>query len=463
MARSLKQRYQSRKKVDLIRERVKGIDKQLLVEQRAADLIVEAMNQQDLDKVSAIIEKLTGMKSAGIEVLNKAIDAAIADVNKFTGGGPLTQAWSKMKQLVGIENPVVKVTTFANALEKGLGQIPQILKNNGIDVAALKKASVGDSQMTLADAIKKMQAPKTGTSDRDLGSSKEIPTQTQGLQNEDAKSDAEREKEKRAALDKLDMKDTHSGSALDKLDAKHNETKPERKASTPSMDAVNKAAKGAGINDPDSTSKSATQQEPAPADKKKDPTKIEGTLKNIVDQITKALAPGGIFGAFKKIPYIDGAELAQGLVNSRISAFAGLVKAANAGPKTSEVAADLKASMQGQQKVAGKDEPAASGSEQPATPPAETSGTSGTTATGNVPQPANKRGGGEPVKGKGVSDDAVRMIARDAHEKLKLKNYDDVERVVRYLRKIGKLQEAMDSGIIDFMFDKEKLRALVKG
>ena len=55
------------------------------------------------------------------------------------------------------------------------------------------------------------------------------------------------------------------------------------------------------------------------------------------------------------------------------------------------------------------------------------------------------------------------MIARDAHEKLKLKNYDDVERVVRYLRKIGKLQEAMDSGIIDFMFDKEKLRVLVKG
>jgi len=57
MARSLKERYETRR-VQLVQERVKKVDQQLLLEQKTADLIVEAMSEEDLDKVTAIIQKL---------------------------------------------------------------------------------------------------------------------------------------------------------------------------------------------------------------------------------------------------------------------------------------------------------------------------------------------------------------------------------------------------------------------
>lgn len=103
---------------------------QLLREHRAANIIIEAINQDDLRRASQIIDKLRGIKGKGIGYLDDAIDKAISELNKYTAGGPLTKAWTAIKGKMGIDNPLVKMMTFANTLETGFAQLPTIIKNN---------------------------------------------------------------------------------------------------------------------------------------------------------------------------------------------------------------------------------------------------------------------------------------------------------------------------------------------
>lgn len=126
---TLKKQY-DRKQLQTIHERVQGIDTQLLNEQTTSRLLLEAMNDDDLKKASAIIDKLRSVKGKGLKHLDNAISTAEAELNKYTGGGPLVKAWSKIKNKVGIDNPLVKILTFANALEQGFKQLPIIIKNN---------------------------------------------------------------------------------------------------------------------------------------------------------------------------------------------------------------------------------------------------------------------------------------------------------------------------------------------
>ena len=326
MARSLKERYDD-KRVQLLKERVSVIDKQLLEEHRVANLLVEAMDEEDLNKVSGIVDKLTKLKGMGIRSLDAGIDQALAELNKYTAGGPITAAWTKMKKLVGIDNPVVKITTFASALEKGFGQVSRILKNNGINLDALK----GPAQLekTLSQAIADQQRSTTGKAD----------------------------------------------------------------------DSVLGSKKGSGLGSAPPPTINPSQNE-AEAPVKNDAAgkgNTESKVKTIIAQLTKAFSPGGIFGAFKKVPYVDGGQLANDLMNAKLSSFSRIAKTVNSGDKSAEVAAALKPEITGhgeaETKGTEKGEPTkAAAQTSPSEPGKPTTATTNTTATGTAtPKP---QGGG---------------------------------------------------------------------
>lgn len=330
MARTLKERYES-KRVQVLQERVKRIDEQLLAEQRVARLLLEAMNEEDLNKVSAIVQKLSKIKNPALPRLTAAIEQAESEINKYTAGGPIVKAWTKLKNLVGIDNPIVKVTTFADALEKGFSQIPQILKNNGID---LKNVDLNKSLATALAAPKANTGAKTGTStgaktDQELGNTSFSQNEAEG-----------------------DGPDLNRSSGL-----------------------TDKTGPKTGSN----------------------PSKIEGKLKDVVAQLQKALSPSGIFGVFKKVPYINSAELAQELVQAPLRVFSQTVKTINSGAKAAEVAPDLKSQVTGQGGAETKGTEAGAetqptGQTAPPAPTKDPTVTSNTTSTGEqTPQP---QGGG---------------------------------------------------------------------
>lgn len=261
MIGTLRERYRARRLTNL-QERIKKIDQTLLLEERAARLLIEAMDEEDLQKVSAIIDKLRKLKRPELPILTKAIEQAESEINKYTAGGPLTRAWGKLKKLVGVDNPIVKVTTFASALEKGFSQIPQILKNNGVDLGAIRDADLNQS---LANYV----AQKSGSKKTDEKSGAEM-----------AKSPFFTGKQVEVQLREANVE-------------------------------------------------------------------ITGNLKDIVNQLRAALSPGGIFGAFKKVPYADSDALAQELVQAPLKVFSLVSKTINRGTKAAEIAPDMKGLVTG--------------------------------------------------------------------------------------------------------------------
>jgi hypothetical protein len=278
---TLKQQYDARK-LQRLQERVSKADQQVLTETRAARLILEAMDEEDLNKATQIIDKLRGMKGKGVGTLDTAIDKAVSELNKYTGGGPLTKAWAKLKSKVGIDNPLVKVMTFANALETGLKQIPQILKNN-----------IGEI--------------------------------------------------------KPDMADKSIADALGEDEEK----------------------------------------------------------KKIVTQnILKALSPKGIFGAFKKVPYVDNMQvLAQDIMTAPLKAINTVVKQSAGGPQTDQVAPDMKdvAAGKGGAETKGTAQGVPAKGAEPsvgAQPGKGTTGAQGTTPAGETPPRGTDKGNGPPPTNK---------------------------------------------------------------
>lgn len=351
MARSLKEGYRT-KKLGLIRERAASADKQLIIEIRAARLIAEAMDENDLNKVSAIVQKLSSIKTPQLPKLKAAIEQAEAEINRYTAGGPLTKAWSKMKDLVGVDNPIVKVTTFADALEKGFSQIPAILKNNGID---LKNADLNKSLATLL--TQQTSVPKTGERDDNASVTSGAGGKPLGGQ--------------RADLG---------------LEGTQNEAEA--------------------------------------------PAAIDGKLKLIVTQLQKALSPGGIFGVFKKVPYISSADLAQELVKAPLNVFSQVSKKVRAGAKAAEIAPDLKSQVtgQGSAETKGSEQSAstnAASQSQPSVPTKGTTASSGSTSTGEqTPKP---QGGGSQQN---LSKAKSRIVPLLATLKQDPKNIDNVVRAL---------------------------------
>jgi len=384
MARSLKERYEN-KRILILKEKAKDVDRQLMVEERAARLIIEAMDTADLDKVTQIVQKLGTLKRPELPNLTKAIEQAETEINKYTAGGPIAKGWAKMKNLVGIDNPIVKVTTFADALEKGFSQIPQILKNNGVDLAK------ADLNKSLASML--VKTPTGQKSDKELAKSpvtgKEVPD---------------------AGKDKINVPKPKTG---EKSDADLGKS-PFTGKSVPDKEDI-KVPEG-------------VQNEAENA------TPIEGKLKNIVSQLQKALSPGGIFGAFKKVPYIDSASLAQELVKAPLNVFSQVAKAVQQGAKAAEIAPDLKSQITGQggaeTKGTGQGDPAQQTSQtQPSTPAKDAVGAANSSPTGEAPpQP---RGGGASQKPGGLGHVFDQISAKTNVDR------ESVAKVIKHLADAG--------------------------
>jgi len=328
MVSTLRERYED-KRVQQLKKRAARVDQVFLTEERASRLLIEAMDEADLEKVTAIIQKLSTIKVPELPKLKAAIEQAEAEINRYTAGGPLTKAWTKMKDLVGVDNPVVKVTAFADALEKGFSQIPQILKNNGIDLKDV------DLNMSLDRIIAKQQgrlpnAPKRSKDEKPPGYTSE----------KDAAKGAKQ-------WNKSDASFTQEG-------------------------VQNEADVGG----------KATEQK----------------AKMIVGQLQKALSPGGLFGAFKKVPYIDSAALAMELMQAPLRVFSTVAKRINSGAKAAEVAPDLKGQIAGAGAAETKGtEPAApaqpASQTAPSAPAKPTTGAAPSVAAGETP--AKPQGGGQ--------------------------------------------------------------------
>ena len=455
MAPSLKERYDQRQ-LQQLQERTRAADAQVLLENRAAKLLLEAMGQEDLQKVGAIVQKLDTIKSPELPHLTQAIEQAQAELNKYTGGGPITAAWTKLKSLVGIDNPVVKITTFADALERGFSQIPQILKNNGVD---LGKADLSKSLATMLSTA----APTGGKNDKEMGKSpvtgKEVPD------NEKTNVPAPKTGEK---------SDQQLGSTSfgGKSGTQGDYSVPGHESGTKPGTAPSPARRP---NEPRKTGGQDSPPKPAPGVKKPSPYKAgsggngfsdsqnkwfdkgsnegvepeldeatkgptgEQKLKNITDQIRKALAPGGLFGAFKKIPYIDGAALAQELVAAPIKVFSNVAKRIQSGAKAAEIAPDMKDQVQGQgaaqTKHANAAEPAAPAAQaQPGQPTKPGTAPTDTTGSGETPPkgPGQQRGGGAQVQSR-----AIQQLVKDSGAK----DPESATAVINHLVKSGLLKK----------------------
>lgn len=372
MTRSLKERHQQRRLNELERT-VRSADRQLVIESRVSDLLVEAMDDDDLEKVSAIVDKLSALKTPQLPKLTAAIEKAEAELNKYTAGGPLTKAWSKMKGLVGIDNPVVKVSVFADALERGFSQIPQILRNNGVD---LKGVDLSKNLVQVLGQRRLPSAPQKKGEEKPIGS----------------KSDKEFGNKHFGGDTRVDREDSIN------VPKQQQPTTPKPKAQSKSPSARIGHKKDHEFGDEFRTQAEANRPA-APriteADSKAD---VEQRIKNIVGQLQKALSPSGIFGAFKKVPYIDSNELAQELINAPLKVFSGVARKVNSGTKAADIADDIK-----QQASAGGDaETRGTKQEEPPKQPSQTSTTSHakgpTTTTGTTPageRPATQGTGAE--------------------------------------------------------------------
>lgn len=397
MAPSLKERYDERK-LQTLQERARAADAQVIEETRYIGLLLEAMGQEDIQKVSAIVQKLNTIKSPELPHLSAAIEQAQAELNKYTGGGPLTAAWTKLKGLVGIDNPVVKITTFADALERGFAQIPMILKNNGVDLA---KADLTKSLSTMLAA-----PPPTGAKgDKDMA--KSPVTGNQVPDNEKINTP----KPKTGEKSDQQLGNTSFGGKKGSDQAGSHMPDPTAVPGKNTGGQQPRPKTPMGVKKPQKSSadEGVEMDEAAP----KAPTGDQ-KLKNITDQLRKALAPGGIFGAFKKVPYIDGAALAQELVAAPIKVFSNVAKRIQSGAKAAEIAPDMKDQIQGQggeqTKGANTAEPSKPGGQtQPGQPAKPSTATTDTTGVGQQPPkgPGQQRGGGAEPQSQDANKDTA--------------------------------------------------------
>lgn len=146
MSKTLKQLHEDKmSKNKLIVDDILVLESKLL-------LIKEAIDEQTLQKVGQIIDKLKKVKSTAMPEMNNAISKAEDAINRYTGGGLITKALTKLSDVVGIDNPIVKVSTFANALEQGFSQFPRILKNNSIDLQELDNDKLEDTILNIVNS-----------------------------------------------------------------------------------------------------------------------------------------------------------------------------------------------------------------------------------------------------------------------------------------------------------------------
>lgn len=139
---------------------LKELHQKRLVELREAEemaqLIVEALDSEELQNATKILKKLGAIKKAVDadvdlkETLGVAIQEAADEVNEFTGGGfksLLKKGMGALAQKFGAkagENPILKSLVLLNALERGFGDAIDLIQNSIPDFDASSEQSIID-------------------------------------------------------------------------------------------------------------------------------------------------------------------------------------------------------------------------------------------------------------------------------------------------------------------------------
>lgn len=87
-----------------------------------APQLLEAVDQQKLQQITQTLTKLEGLVPDGAAIFNQAIEAAKADLGAYLQGG----VKQFFKNMAG--DPVLKATSFANAIRAGLSNLPTIAR-----------------------------------------------------------------------------------------------------------------------------------------------------------------------------------------------------------------------------------------------------------------------------------------------------------------------------------------------
>lgn len=87
-----------------------------------APQLLEAVDQAKLQQITQTLSKLEGLVPDGANIFNQAIEAAKTDLANYLRGG----VKQFFKNIAG--DPVLKATSFANAIRAGLSNLPSISK-----------------------------------------------------------------------------------------------------------------------------------------------------------------------------------------------------------------------------------------------------------------------------------------------------------------------------------------------
>ena len=169
---SLKLKYTNQK---ALQERLSR-KKEILLAESYAEMLLEALDPEELKKATSTLSKMREIKAAGknMPALVAAIDEAVKEINEFMGGGVgsllkrgLGALASKFDIKAG-ENPILKGLSFLNALESGFGKLSDVLKNvvddykEDDDKSPLDQAPDDAAKKTLAAQAKNGFAPSEG-------------------------------------------------------------------------------------------------------------------------------------------------------------------------------------------------------------------------------------------------------------------------------------------------------------
>ena len=169
---SLKLKYTNQR---ALQERL-AHQKEILLAETYAEILLEALDPEELKKATSTLSKLRELKAAGknMPALVAAIDEAVNEINEFMGGGVGSLlkrglgAISKKFDIKAGENPILKGLSFLNALESGFSKLPDILKNviadykEDDDKSPVDQAPDDAAKKTLAAQAKNAFSPSDG-------------------------------------------------------------------------------------------------------------------------------------------------------------------------------------------------------------------------------------------------------------------------------------------------------------
>lgn len=119
----------------MLRQKLIGLDREFLAERLMLErvtVLIEAMDEDDLKKVSAIINKLrsVGQRAQASSALKQVIDKALIDLQRVTGGDQSLGQRALSAIGRGDNKKIFKNTmALVSALETGFRLMPQLLKN----------------------------------------------------------------------------------------------------------------------------------------------------------------------------------------------------------------------------------------------------------------------------------------------------------------------------------------------